>query len=103
MLRRNISGFLRDISAMYLLNILLTFVVHRTCALFVIKVFFCLFFYRARVWQLFCLWCPFVFWRDVWIWFLIADVASRRSTNLVTHLPELATHLPDLANHLLGI
>jgi hypothetical protein len=37
----------------------------------------------------------FVFFRDVWI------RASRRATNLATHLPDLATHLPDLATHLL--
>jgi hypothetical protein len=36
----------------------------------------------------------FVFLRDVWIRSQTAAVASRRATNLATHLPKLATHLP---------
>jgi hypothetical protein len=38
----------------------------------------------------------FVFLRDVWIRIQRAAVASRRATNLATHLPTvlLATHLP---------
>ncbi len=42
----------------------------------------------------------FVFLRDVWIRTQSAAVASRRATNLATHLPKLATHLPKLATHL---
>ncbi len=44
----------------------------------------------------------FVFLRDVWIRTQRVAVASRRATNLATHLPNLATHLPNLATHLLG-
>jgi hypothetical protein len=41
-----------------------------------------------------------VFFRDVWIRTQKAAAASRRATNLTTHLPDLATHLPILATHL---
>jgi hypothetical protein len=39
-----------------------------------------------------------VFLRDVWIRTQIAAVASRRATNLATHLLNLATHLPNLSH-----
>jgi hypothetical protein len=44
----------------------------------------------------------FVFLRDFWIRTQRAAVASRRATNIATHLPtNLATHLPtNLATHL---
>jgi hypothetical protein len=45
----------------------------------------------------------FVFLRDVWIRTQSAAVASRRATNLATHLPTLAAHLPNLATYLLHL
>jgi hypothetical protein len=67
-------------------------------------------FWRARVcWPLLCLcgqFCIFKRCLDFNPW--RAAVASRRSTNLITHfrnsathLPDLATNLPNLATHLL--
>ncbi len=88
----------------YLLNILLAFVVHRTSALFAITVFSVYFLGGLEWGYSFAYVAHFIFERClVRLRFRSAAVASRRSTNLVTHLPELATHLPDLANHLLGI
>ncbi len=42
----------------------------------------------------------FVFLRDVWIQTQRAAEASRRATNLATHLPRLATRLPDKTKNL---
>ncbi len=42
----------------------------------------------------------FVFLTDVWIRTQRSAVASRRATNLATHLLNLSTHLPNLATHL---
>ncbi len=44
----------------------------------------------------------FLFFKNVWIRTPRAAVASRRATNLASHLPGLATHLPNLATHLLN-
>ncbi len=89
-------GFFCVTFPQYLLNILLTFVVHRICALFVIK-FFSVYFFCGLECGYSCLCCPFCIFERC-----LDTVASRRHTNLVTYLPELAdlaTHLPDLANY----
>ncbi len=67
------------------------------------NIFFCTYIYwRARMCLplLCCLCRPFLFLRYVWIRTQRAAVASRRTTNLATHLPLLATNLPHLATHL---
>jgi hypothetical protein len=57
---------------------------------------FWIFFWRASVcWPLLRLGRPFCIFRDVWIRIQRAAVASRRATNLATHLPNLATQLPN--------
>ncbi len=58
------------------------------CKLNCLRLKFFLIIRRARVClPLLCLWRRFSILRDVWIWTQRAAVASRRATNLTTHLP----------------
>jgi hypothetical protein len=76
-------------AAIFFTNILIYFISRGNFALrFRLKVLL-YFFWRARVcWPLLAYVVHFVFLRDVWIRTQRAAVASRRATNLPTHLPE---------------
>jgi hypothetical protein len=65
------------------------------CKLKIPKYFFIFFGGTSVLATLLCLCRPLFFFFGVWIWTQSrAAVASRRATNLPTHLPNLATHFP---------
>jgi hypothetical protein len=64
------------------------------------SIFFVYLFSGLLYWPSIAAVAHFVFLRDVWIRTQRAAVASRRGTNLATHLPYLTTHLHYLFTHL---